>query len=78
MIKKNWKELQFDRYVLSYFNVNILTEMKLYRPDQHWLEIEEAQNNKTIKYLNKLIGFESIDISKTHYMYYRSHIWSTP
>lgn len=48
--------------------------MKLYRPDQHWLEIEEAQNNKTIKYLNKLIGFDSIDISKTHYMYYRSHI----
>lgn len=77
MIKKIWKELQFDRYVLSYFNVNILTEMKLYRPDQHWLGIEEAQNNKTIKYLNKLIGFESIDISKTHYMYYRSHIWST-
>lgn len=43
------------------------------RPDQHLLEIEEAQNNKTTNYLNKSRGFKSIDISVT---YYRSHIQS--
>lgn len=47
--------------------------MKSNRPDQHLLEIEEAQN-KTTKYLNKSIDFNSIDILMT---YYRSHILST-
>lgn len=50
---------------------NILIEIKSNGPDQHLLEIEEAQNNKTTKYLNKSIDLKSIYFSMT---YYRSHI----
>lgn len=53
--------------------ISNISEMKSNRPDQHLLEIEEAQN-KTTKYLNKSIDFNSIDILMT---YYRSHILST-
>lgn len=56
-MKFEWNYCLIDAFCLILMS-NILTEMKSNRPDQHLLEIEGAQN-KTTKYLNKSIDFNS-------------------